>query len=83
MECAGGGSDCSIQCASRMRYLMCGGTSWAVPIECGKKQGPNCKRTKKNVGCWQCIGSVGMGPLCDHFIWVRNSNICKVVAGSC
>jgi hypothetical protein len=51
MECAGGGSNCSVQCASRMRYLMCGGTSWVVPIECGKKQGPNCKRTKKNAGC--------------------------------
>jgi hypothetical protein len=50
MECASGGSDCLVQCVSRMKYLMCGGTPWAVPIECGRKQGPNCKRIEENLG---------------------------------
>ncbi len=44
------GSDCSMECASGMRYLMCGGTPWGVPIECGRKQSPNYKRTKENLG---------------------------------
>ncbi len=38
---------------------MCGRTPWAVPIECDKKQGPNCKGTKENLGHWQC----GHGPI--------------------
>ncbi len=62
VECASGGSDCLVECASGVKYLMCGGTPWTVSIKCGKKQGPNCKRTKKNFGHWQCIGGVGMGP---------------------
>jgi len=45
------GNDYLVQCASGVRYLMCGGTPWVVPIECGKKQGPNCKKTKENLGC--------------------------------
>ncbi len=39
-----------MECASGVKYLMCGGTPWAVSIKCGKKQGPNCKRTKKHSG---------------------------------
>jgi hypothetical protein len=48
MECVSGGSDCSMECASGVRYLMHDGTPWAVLVKCGKKQGPNCKRTKEN-----------------------------------
>jgi hypothetical protein len=44
VECASGGSDCLVQCASGVRYLICGGTPWAVFVKCGKKQGPNYKR---------------------------------------
>jgi len=46
------GSDCLVECASGVMYLMCGGTPWAMLIECGKKQGPNHKRTKENSRCW-------------------------------
>jgi hypothetical protein len=46
------GSDCSTKCASGVTYLMCGGTPWAMFVECGRKQGPNCKRTKENLGHW-------------------------------
>jgi hypothetical protein len=68
VECASGGSDCSMQhYVSGMRYLMCGGTPWVVPVQCGKKQGPNYKRIKENLGRCQCIGDMGMGPLCGHF----------------
>jgi len=64
-----------VQCASGMKYLMCSGTPWVVPIECGRKQGPNCKRTNENSRCWQCIGGMGMGmgPLCSHLIWHKKS----------
>jgi hypothetical protein len=37
VECASGGNDCLVECASGMKYLMCGGTPWAMPVECGKK----------------------------------------------
>ncbi len=58
------GSDYSVECANGMRCLMYGRTPWVVPIECGKKQGPNCKRTKENLGHWQC----GHGPI----VWPLN-----------
>jgi hypothetical protein len=31
------GSDCLVECVSGVMYLMCGGTPWAMLIECGKK----------------------------------------------
>jgi hypothetical protein len=73
MQCVSGENDCLVECASGVKYLMCGGTPWAMSIKCGKKQGSNCKRTKKNSGHWQCIGGVGMGPLCGHLIWHKKS----------
>ncbi len=30
-------NDCLEECASRVRYLMCGGTPWDVLIKCGRK----------------------------------------------
>jgi hypothetical protein len=62
MECVSGGNDCSVQCANGVRYLMRGGTPWDVLIECGRKQGPNCKRI-----------SMGVDPLCGHLIWHKKS----------
>ncbi len=41
-----------MECASGMRYLMCGGTPWALLVKCGKKQGLNYKRIKKNLRRW-------------------------------
>jgi hypothetical protein len=46
-----GGSDYSMQCVNGVKYLMCGGTPWGVPIECGKKQGPNYKKIEENSRC--------------------------------
>jgi hypothetical protein len=40
------------KCANGIKYLMCCGTPWAMPVECGKKQGLNYKRTEENSRCW-------------------------------
>ncbi len=83
VECASGGSDYSMECPSGMRYSMCGGTPWAMCVECGMKQGPNCKRTEKNSRCWKCLGGMGMGHCVATSFGTRNPNVCKVVVGSC
>ncbi len=46
------GCDCLVECATIGRYLMCGGTPWAMLVECGKKQGPNCKKIDENSRRW-------------------------------
>ncbi len=65
---------------------MCGGMPWAMPIEFGKKQGPNCKRINKKfkvlaMQAWACAWAWA------HYVATsfstRNPNICKVVVGSC
>jgi hypothetical protein len=73
MECASGGNDCLVECAHGMKYLMCGGTPCVVPIECGRKQGLDCKKTEENSRHWQCIGGMGVSPLCGHLIWQKKS----------
>ncbi len=45
VECASGQNDYSMDCANGMKYLMCGGTPWVVPVECGRKQGLDYKKT--------------------------------------
>ncbi len=62
-----------MECASGVKYLMCDGTPWAMPVKCGRNQGPNCKRIEENLGRWQCTGNVGVGPLCGHLIWHKKS----------
>jgi hypothetical protein len=44
VECASGQNDCSMECVNGMKYLMFAGTPWVVPVECGRKQGLDCKK---------------------------------------